>query len=121
MRLDLYDAFTTHRAFCQTYSEMYQYLMWQAGYECALCGDSSYLHEWNVIFLDGKSYHVDTTWQSTAPDQPPRYYFAMSDAAAEKTGHGAAGTYTRSDPLLSGRHPVSCTDNRFDLIYRSAQ
>jgi transglutaminase/protease-like cytokinesis protein 3 len=116
MKLELYDAFTEHTAYCQTYSQMYQYLMWQAGYECWLySGDQD--HEWNVIWLDGIPYQVDTTWQS--PDYADRFFFAMSDAAAEATGHGSTEKFFRCDALCkSTDERVYCTDVRFDEIYR---
>ncbi len=119
MKLDLYDAFTEGTAYCATYSEMYQYLMWQAGYECWLWGGGNYDHEWNVILLDGSAYHVDTTWESTG-DSPKRYFFAMSDSTAEKTGHGPSANYTRTDALLDTVKlpPTYCTNQRFDQIYR---
>ncbi len=117
MKLCLYDAFTAHTAYCQTYSEMYQYLMWQAGYECWLYSGGQYDHEWNVIWLNGTPYHVDTTWQSTG-DYAFRYFFAMSDAAAQATNHGSAESYCRADALIDGNERTNCTDSRFDDIYR---
>jgi transglutaminase/protease-like cytokinesis protein 3 len=116
MKLELYDAFTEHTAYCQTYSQMYQYLMWQAGYECWLYS-SDQDHEWNVIWLDGIPYQVDTTWQSTG-DYADRYFFAMSDAAAEATNHGSVDNFFRSDALCDSDEHACCTDNRFDKIYR---
>jgi transglutaminase/protease-like cytokinesis protein 3 len=116
MKLELYDAFTEHTAYCQTYSQMYQYLMWQAGYECWLYS-SDQDHEWNVIWLDGIPYQVDTTWQSTG-DYADRYFFAMSDAAAEATNHGSADSYLRTDALCDSGERVYCTDGRFDEMYR---
>lgn len=120
MRLDLYDAFTRRIAYCQTYSQMYQYLMWQAGYECWLCGGGNYDHQWNVIWLDGQPYHVDTTWQSTGECRE-RYYFAMSDFFAESTGHGPSSEYMRADVLLDHSEALSCTDGKFDAFYRGAE
>lgn len=115
-KLEMYDAFTEHTAYCQTYSQMYQYLMWQAGYECWLYS-SNQDHEWNVIWLDGAPYHADTTWQSTG-DFTDRYFFAMSDTAAEATGHGPVESFFRSDALSHVDERVYCTDGRFDEIYR---
>ena len=117
MKLNLYDAFTKHIAYCQTYSQMYQYLMWQAGYECWLYTGGNFDHEWNVIWLDGIPYHADATWQSN-DDYTDRYFFAMSDEAAKATNHGSADSYMRTDVLLDSDERVYCTDRRFDEIYR---
>jgi len=111
----VYDAFMQHLAYCQTYSQKYQYLLWQAGIECFLAGGTAVLsdgtvfgdHEWNIVRLDGALYHMDTTW-----DTGDLYYFGMDDAKCLETGHGA-DYLAPCDALLDryGGEPFACTSS----------
>lgn len=108
-RLNAYDAFMSNKGFCQTYSEMYQHLLWQAGIECYLIGNGT--HEWNLIKLDGEFYHVDTTW---AEKDNPLFNFCMSDKKC----------YAEHDPnvrvcdsLLDGKLDFECPNTQYDGYY----
>lgn len=45
----------------------------------------------------------------------------MSDFFAESTGHGPSSEYMRADVLLDHSEALSCTDGRFDALYRGAE
>lgn len=59
----LYGALVEGDAVCEGYSKAFQYLMREAGVQCIVVkggfnGDS---HEWNMVEIDGKFYHIDVT------------------------------------------------------------
>jgi len=56
----------TGYAICNGYSELYQYLCAKAGLWCHFVEGQSQntSHAWNLIKLDGGTYHVDVTWSS---------------------------------------------------------
>lgn len=57
-----YGAIDEGSAICQGYTEAYEYLLKKVGIESVRC-ESNYLnHIWNILFINGKSYHVDVTW-----------------------------------------------------------
>ena len=96
-KLTLYDAIMKRKGYCQTFSQMYRYLLWQADIPCYLCsGDIK--HEWNVIELNGSYYFADTTWQAT-DNKPPLYYFGLCFDALKTSGHGDNGKVYISDEL----------------------
>jgi transglutaminase/protease-like cytokinesis protein 3 len=106
-RLEVYDALTKNEGYCQTYSGMYQYLLWQAGMEVYLTG-SSY-HMWNIVKIDGEYYHMDTTW-----DNGDLYNFGMNDEKCfGESGHGKADIL--DDALLDSNYKIMpCTSKRFN-------
>ena len=54
----------TGKMICQGYAEAYQYLCQRAGLWCHTVSGASegMSHAWNLIWLDGGTYHVDVTW-----------------------------------------------------------
>ncbi len=64
----MYGALINGKAVCHGYAEAFRYMGYLAGLDVDLVvGEALYKgkpigHAWNMITLDGKSYHVDTTW-----------------------------------------------------------
>lgn len=54
----------TGKLICQGYAQAYQYLCQQADLWCRVVSGSSgdTAHAWNLIWIDGETYHVDITW-----------------------------------------------------------
>ena len=81
------------KAVCSGYARAYKYMMNELGIECTLCGSDALNHEWNIIKIDGKPYHVDTTWDDPVYD---RYgyvshdNFLRSTKGIKGTGHNAS-------------------------------
>lgn len=67
-RNDVYGGLINHYASCLGYSKTYQYLMCRLSIDTLMAygygGEEQ--HAWNVINLDGKYYHVDTTFNDSS-------------------------------------------------------
>ncbi len=70
-----YALFRNGRAVCDGYSGAYNLLLKLEGIECYALSNSD--HIWTVATLDGKSYHIDTTW-GDASNGVDYSYFAMT-------------------------------------------
>ncbi len=57
-------AFLNHATVCQGYSYATQYLLGRLGIPCATVTGTAdgEAHAWNLVFMDGAYYYVDTTW-----------------------------------------------------------
>ena len=111
-----YGALVTGKAVCAGYARAYQLLMNRAGIPCAYIGGESYdptgkriAHAWNLVWLDGKCYHTDVTWDDQGSDLFHEY-LNMSKEEMSKTHF----------PGASEKLPASCghDDYRFFLKNR---
>ena len=85
----IYGALINGKAVCHGYAEAFQYMAYLAGlnskivFGTAKVDGVSIGHAWNLIELDGKYYHVDTTWNdpvSSSGTQSISYeYFNVTD------------------------------------------
>lgn len=86
-----YGALVKKLAVCDGYSKAFQYIMQnKLGIPCYLTSSSEINHAWNIIFIDGKYYHIDVTWDDPVWDQIGRAKhenFLRSDAGIKETGH----------------------------------
>ena len=85
---------------CEAYSYAYYELLKKAGIAVGLFdGDSrpagSTQHEWNVVRIGGKWYHVDVTWDD--PTQGPQEYPSVS--GQERTAY-----FLRTDKKMNKDH-----------------
>lgn len=73
---------------CQGYAEATQMLCEKAGLTCQVVhGEANSLeqwggHAWNLVQINGKWYHLDTTWDDPTPDRGNRIeydYFNLTD------------------------------------------
>lgn len=88
-----YDAVVGHKAVCQGYAGMYNYLCNLAGVPMrgmtGIAGGDN--HAWSRINDGGVWYNIDTTWADPVPDQPGYWsdeWFWLTDAQI-KTGSDA--------------------------------
>lgn len=80
---NIYGAFVKKKAVCQGYAEAFLYLMNRKQIPCGIATSSAANHAWNVIYLDGKWYHMDATWDDPVWDNLGRVshsYFMISDS-----------------------------------------
>ena len=73
---EIYELMVNGRGKCYGYSEVYSYLLAQAGVNSEIVLSNEMDHQWNKVEIDGKYYHVDITWDDPTPD---RLGFASHD------------------------------------------
>ncbi len=69
-----YGALVNGVAVCQGYAEAYLYLLDKVGIDSYLCSSSALSHAWNIVTIDGETYHVDVTWDDPTWDTSGRVY-----------------------------------------------
>ncbi|BBI31351.1 transglutaminase domain-containing protein [Cohnella abietis] len=84
-----YDGLVNGKTVCQGYAVLTYEMMNQAGIPVKIVEGTSrgIAHTWNLVQLDGKWYHLDTTWDDPVPDVKGRVdysYYNLTDAQIEK-------------------------------------
>ncbi|MEC0372680.1 transglutaminase domain-containing protein [Paenibacillus chibensis] len=90
-----YDGLSSGSTVCQGYSLLTYKMLKEAGITNRIVEGTaaprdtgvSQLHAWNLVLLDGKWYHLDTTWDDPAPDKPGEIgigYYLRTDAQMRK-------------------------------------
>ena len=79
-----YDGLATGSTVCQGYSLLAYKMLEQSGVKNRIVEGQAggQLHAWNLVLLDGKWYHLDTTWDDPTPDQPGKVsynYYLLTD------------------------------------------
>ncbi|MBQ5884477.1 MAG: hypothetical protein IIW72_08110, partial [Clostridia bacterium] len=78
---------------CMGYALAYDYLLEQVGIKSDYCSSDTLNHAWNIVYIGGKPYHVDTTWDDPVLDVTGRVYhdnFLRSTTGITSTGHNAS-------------------------------
>ncbi len=77
---NILSAFLEHATVCQGYSYATQYLLGRLGIPCTTVTGTAdgEPHAWNLVFLDGDYYYIDTTWGNSQ-------YINRNDLEAEET------------------------------------
>ncbi|WP_334076180.1 MULTISPECIES: transglutaminase domain-containing protein [Paenibacillus] len=93
-----YEALKTGEAVCQGYSLLTYKLLKGAGIENRIVEGvaGGQLHAWNLVKLENRWYHLDTTWNDplSAPKDRIRYdYYLRTDAELRKDHHWTASRY----------------------------
>lgn len=88
-------------ATCQAYSQLFNVVMKRLGINTTFCNNSN--HQWSMVELNGKWYHIDLTWDDPIfNDGSNSYkamhkYFLVSDSTMEsdtwKPSHEPASTW----------------------------
>ncbi len=77
---------------CMGYALAYDYLLEQVGIKSDYCSSDTLNHAWNIVYIGGKPYHVDTTWDDPGYDVTGRVFhdnFLRSTTGIKNTGHNA--------------------------------
>jgi hypothetical protein len=100
---------------CQEISGEYIYYLMQVGIEAIPCSslseDNSVAHEWTLIQLDGRYYHIDPTYSVEYSDS--LFFFCMTDKQREHYGDYPPERYTYGDTDVPDAGKYKATDNRF--------
>lgn len=86
-----YSTFMTRKGVCIQFGSIYAYLLLQVGIDAIDigCFEDGMDHAWTYVVLDGKGYHVDTTWALSdcyGIDGVYLDYFLMSDEERNEDG-----------------------------------
>lgn len=86
-----YRTFITKKGMCVDFGAVYGYLLLQVGIDAldVGCFEPDMCHAWTYVVLNGKGYHVDTTWAlSSCYGMQEVYldYFLMSDEDRNEDG-----------------------------------
>ncbi len=60
--------FINRYAVCSGYAKAYKYLLDKVGVKNYYISSDVLNHSWNIVYVDGKPYHVDTTWDDPVWD-----------------------------------------------------
>ncbi|WP_054956900.1 transglutaminase domain-containing protein [Paenibacillus dakarensis] len=104
-----YDGLSSGSTVCQGYSLLTYKLLKEAGIPNKIVEGTAYaegnpggqLHAWNLVLLDGKWYHLDTTWNDPVPNRDGEIsytYYLLTDAQMEKD-HIWIKTYPKANTL----------------------
>ncbi|MCQ2430675.1 MAG: hypothetical protein MJ192_10135 [Clostridia bacterium] len=101
---EMYAMLTTGRGVCQAYTHLYIELLTRCGIPASYCECGEINHIWTVIALDGRTYHIDVTWDDPVGNMPgkvPHKYFLLTDEEM-RLSHGTKWICTET-----------CSDTRF--------
>jgi hypothetical protein len=92
-----YEAIVEGQSVCEGYAKAYSVLLDQVGIESDYCDSEKLNHAWNIVYIDGKPYHVDVTWDDPSWGENERGVlgfvlhdnFLRSTQGFIETGHDA--------------------------------
>lgn len=96
---------------CQGYALAYDYLLEQVGIRSEYVSSELLNHAWNIVYINNKPYHVDTTWDDPVWDTTGKVYhdnFLRSSNGIKATGHEVNGVVD---------YNTTPTDTTFDNYY----
>ena len=97
---NIYGALVDRCAVCDGYTRTYIYLLGLAGIRSVMNRSDRLNHSWNIVYIDGKPYHVDVTFDDPTDDMTGRVShtnFLLSSAALYKQKHQASDYDTSPD------------------------
>ncbi len=102
-----YGALVKGLAVCEGYSRSMQLLLHRAGMRATLVSgfdENGVAHMWNLVTVDGRNYHLDSTWNDTG-DRPRHTYFNLTTEEITQTH--------RLDPANIGIDTCTATEANY--------
>ena len=87
---NIYGALVERSAACDGYTRAYQYLLSRVGIRSRINRSATSGHSWNIVYIGGKAYHVDVTFDDPIIDITGRVShenFLLSSDALYKSNH----------------------------------
>lgn len=113
----VYGALVNKKTTCSGYSCAFHLLMNRLGIPDALVASITMNHSWNMVWINGNWYHVDTTW-----DRKDLYgCFMKSDTAIAKAGHGLGMKRAGHYGWESEHKATSTKYDNFDWAHATAE
>ena len=114
----VYGALVNGKAVCAGYARAYQLLLLEAGIPCSYIQGKSndpqtgnlVNHAWNLVWLDGKCYYTDVTWDDQADNGVFHEYLNLSKEEISNTH------FLNSDEIL----PASCGHDDYRFFIKNA-
>ena len=87
-KFEMYGALVDGLAVCEGYTKSYTYLLSKMGIKSEFCASKELRHAWNIVYIDGKPYHADVTWDDIGVVAGEVYHdnFLLSTNALYKGG-----------------------------------
>ncbi len=119
-QIEIYQALSTGKGVCHTYTFLYEYALQQLGIECLrytgnAIGDPDEGHMWPVVRIDGEYYQCDPTWDDQG-EVASLQYFGMTDA--ERIASGIEGFEFSLD---SAYGEVVCNSEKLAPLHAAMQ
>lgn len=119
----VYKTFTKKIGQCINFAAVYAYLLMQVGVDALACGTHEGTdHAWTYVTINGKGYHIDTTWalKSCYPGMEYIYldYFMMSDEERNSDGCLISGLVVDTLPgywVSNSTVSYAATDNTYNI------
>lgn len=103
----IYSALKDGLGICEAYADSYAYLCRRAGLWCiCIDGMANGVHAWNMVEVEGKTYHVDVTWDDLGTELGWEYF--LKTEAEMSRDHGRYSLYDSVQAALeagAGRDP----------------
>ena len=111
----IYGALVNRVAVCDGYSQAYSYMLDMLGINNRRCTSENMDHSWNIVYLDGKQYHVDVTFDDLVPDIHGRvnhtYFLCSSFNSDFVYGHTPDGSVYSID------YDTTPNDTKYDNAF----
>lgn len=118
-----YEGLKTGEAVCQGYALLTYELLKEAGIENRLVEGTAggQLHAWNLVRLDNRWYHLDTTWDDPVPHVPERVnytYYLRTDEQMRQDHIWKAADYPQASvPYIQTLQALIETDGENTPTY----
>lgn len=113
-----YSAIVNHSSVCAGYSKAFQYILMQLNIPCYyVTGYSSGNHAWNIVYLDGKYYNVDLTWDNTGYNSYAYFNKSDSEFSTTHSRNGLSVYLPRCDNSYSMNSNHTDPQRKNDQIY----
>ena len=109
-----YGALVEGEAVCHGYSALMYRLLTEAGISTRIIsgtannGTETGAHAWNIVYLDGSWYNLDTTWESCLWETSEEWLYLLKGSESFDVDHFAGDEYTTAE--FNEAYPISETD-----------
>ncbi len=101
-------------AVCQGYAYAYRYLLGRVGVYSEVVNSDAVNHAWNIVLLDGKWYHVDTTWDDPTWDMVGRVMHKNFLVSSETFASGKHSAWNDLNATCQTTTSYDITDKSYE-------
>ncbi len=109
---------------CSSYAHTFTAIMTELGIPATSAYSDEGNHQWNIVLLDGKYYHIDCTWGDPTPDSygtAVHGFFLLSDSQLDINDAESSNPGSHiNDYTMESRYfgiGISCIDTKYDSGY----